>query len=162
MERAYALRDAREAQRQEFVQERLDAQWRDACDDARMLDSKALTMHMHKERLKQIENKIKRKEQLSKDEDNFMQEWNRQLDLLHQQDVEKRAKQHQADVETAIGLKEQMDYRRRKMEEEYAQMMRDAEHELADVSANFYKNNEKSAPFVNATAHLFESTCHAL
>lgn len=34
MERAYALRDAREKARNEYVKKRLDDQWRDSCDDA--------------------------------------------------------------------------------------------------------------------------------
>jgi Trichohyalin-plectin-homology domain len=137
MERAHALRDAREAQRQQFVQERLDAQWRDACDDARLLDSKALTMHMHKERLGQIQEKIRLKKQLSADENEFMKEWKRQLDVMHQQDLDKRAKQHRADMDNAAGLKEQMEYRKQKALEDYAQMMKDAEDELADVSIKY-------------------------
>ena len=36
-------RDARESQRLKLVQEKYDIQWRDACDDARTLDSKAMT-----------------------------------------------------------------------------------------------------------------------
>jgi hypothetical protein len=65
MERAYALRDAREEARKKFVDESLERQWRDACDDARLLDSKALTQFMSNERLRQIQEKIQRKQQLS-------------------------------------------------------------------------------------------------
>jgi hypothetical protein len=46
MERAYALRDARETERQKIVEEKYHQQWRTACDDVRALDSKALTQHM--------------------------------------------------------------------------------------------------------------------
>lgn len=46
MERAYALRDARETERQKIVEEKFHQQWRTACDDVRALDSKALTQHM--------------------------------------------------------------------------------------------------------------------
>jgi hypothetical protein len=65
MERAYALRDAREEERRKYVQECYDRQWRDACDDARLLDSKALVNYMSKERLAQIQEKVRRRQQLT-------------------------------------------------------------------------------------------------
>ena len=108
MERAYALRDAREEQRRNFVQEKLDLQWRDACDDARALDSKALTMFMKKERAQQIESKRRNNEEVSRSENAFMDEWNRQLQIMHDKDVEKRNKQKKADMDNAEGLREQV------------------------------------------------------
>ena len=45
-ERAYALKEAREEARQKFVDAAYKNQWRDACDDARTLDSKAVTRFM--------------------------------------------------------------------------------------------------------------------
>ena len=104
MERAYALRDAREETRRKVVQERLDEQWRDACDDARLLDSKALTLHMSKERHQQIQDKIMRNKELSRNENDFMIEWQRQLEVMHQKDQDKRAKQHKADLDTVCNL----------------------------------------------------------
>ena len=55
LERAYALRDARESERLKIVREKYDEQWRDACDDARNLDSKAMTRYMNEQRLQQIQ-----------------------------------------------------------------------------------------------------------
>ena len=55
MERAYALREAREKERLRIVREKYDEQWRDACDDARTLDSKAMTRYMNEQRLQQIQ-----------------------------------------------------------------------------------------------------------
>lgn len=46
IERAYALRDARENERRKIVEEKTQQQWRNACDDVRILDSKALTHYM--------------------------------------------------------------------------------------------------------------------
>jgi uncharacterized protein YaiI (UPF0178 family) len=46
IERAYALRDARENERRKIVKEKTQQQWRNACDDVRILDSKALTQYM--------------------------------------------------------------------------------------------------------------------
>jgi len=143
MERAYALRDAREAERRKIVQERLDEQWRDACDDARLLDSKALTNFMSKERHAQIADKMRRNEELSRNENDFMAEWNRQLDVMHQKDLEKKARQHQADVDTAAGLKEQMAWRSRQRDEEYEQEMKDAAQELTECREAMRKEAEK-------------------
>ena len=134
MERAYALRDAREAERRKIVQERLDEQWRDACDDARLLDSKALTHYMSKERHQQIQDKIMRNKELSRNENDFMAAWNHQLEVMHQKDQDKRAKQHKADLYTAAGLRDQMAFGARTRDEEYHQEMKDAEQELIDVS----------------------------
>lgn len=67
MERAYKLRDERERLRNSHVKASLDKQWRDACDDARTLDSEALLKLVSKERQQQIEeknaNKLRRKEE---------------------------------------------------------------------------------------------------
>jgi DNA-directed RNA polymerase sigma subunit (sigma70/sigma32) len=54
-DRAYALQEARNRNREEFVKACYTQQWRDACDDARTLDSKQLTIFMQRERVRQIE-----------------------------------------------------------------------------------------------------------
>jgi hypothetical protein len=108
MQKAYALRDAREKERQEFVKQRLDDQWRDSCDDARTLDSKAMTKFMNQERLRQIQEKVERKQQLSTQEDSFLEEWNRQLEALAKKDTDKEEYRRRIDKETADGLRQQV------------------------------------------------------
>jgi len=142
-ERALALRDAREKERQRQVQERLDQQWRDACDDARLLDSQALARFMSQERHAQIQDKMRRNEELSRNENAFMAEWNRQLEVMHQQDLAKKARQHQADVDTAAALKEQMAWRARQRDDEYHATMRDAAQELAECREAMRQDAEK-------------------
>jgi hypothetical protein len=68
MERAYKLRDERERVRNEHVKSSLDHQWRDACDDARKLDSEALLKLVSNERQIQIEKKVALKEKLTGEE----------------------------------------------------------------------------------------------
>jgi hypothetical protein len=63
---------------------------------------------MSKERVQQIQDKIVRKQQLNNDEHLIMIEWNKQLDHAQQQEDNKKAKQHKADMDTAIGLKNQV------------------------------------------------------
>lgn len=108
MERAYALRDAREAERKAIVKQKYDAQWRDACDDARTLDSKAMVIFMNQERLRQIEEKRTRKQQLSVQENSFVEEWTRQMDALAARDEEKKAFRRRIDAETSAQIREQV------------------------------------------------------
>ncbi len=108
MERAYALRDAREKERARFVKEKYNEQWRDACDDARTLDSKAMTKAMHKDRIAQIEDKIRRKQQVSSQENSFLDEWNRQLEQLEKRDLDKQQLRRRVDHETSNEIKAQV------------------------------------------------------
>ena len=48
--RAHLLKEQRESERQRFVQEMYDKQWRDACDDARTLDSNAVVKKLVRDR----------------------------------------------------------------------------------------------------------------
>lgn len=132
MERAYALRDAREKERMAIVKQKYDAQWRDACDDARTLDSKAMTLYMNQERLRQIEEKRQRKKELSSAENAFVDEWTRQMDALAARDEEKKATRRRIDAETSAEIKKQIEtnarlrdeFNRKKLEEEQADLNR--------------------------------------
>jgi len=131
MERAYALRDAREKARQEYVRRRLDDQWRDSCDDARTLDSKALTLFMNQERLNQIQEKVKRKQQLSSQENSFLAEWNRQLDEIERRDQEKKEHRRRVDQETSEAIRAQIEANHRAKENYYRSLLAEEEEELA-------------------------------
>lgn len=108
MERAYALRDAREKERLQVVKEKLDQQWREACDDARTLDSKAMTKYMNDQRLQQIRDKMARKEKLSAQENFFLDEWNRQLEEVARRDQEKLANKRRVARETSAAIRAQV------------------------------------------------------
>lgn len=108
MDRAYALRDARERDRQEYVKKRYDDQWRDSCDDARTLDSKAMVKYIHQERVRQIKDKVEKKQQLSSQENSFLEEWNRQLDAIARRDAEKDEHRRRVDKETSDAIKAQV------------------------------------------------------
>lgn len=95
MERAHALKNAREKERQEFVKECYDNRWRDACDDARTLDSQALEQFMNQERQRQIEEKINRKQAVSAEEKAFLQQM---LRLQNEQDERERRKDEEREA----------------------------------------------------------------
>lgn len=108
MERAYALRDARESERLAFVKACYDQQWRDACDDARSLDSQALTELMGRERMAQIQEKIKRKQQLSAAENLFVEDWKQEIAKIEERERLKEEARRKADMDMEAGLKQQV------------------------------------------------------
>lgn len=110
MERAYALRDSREKQRQELVNQKYAQQWRDSCDDARTLDSKATTLFMNQERLRQIREKMDMKKQLSSQENDFLAEWTRQLEEIERREREKEENRLRIERETSEEVKKQVGF----------------------------------------------------
>ena len=110
MERAYALRDERERARQEHVKSSLDRQWRDACDDARTLDSEALLTLVSKERKAQIDEKIRNKSRLSEEEEKFNEDWKKHVEALEIAEKRKDEHRRQVEEETARRIKEQVAY----------------------------------------------------
>ena len=108
LERAYALRDAREAARRKLVQDKLDEQWRDGCDDARFLDSQEMNRFMARERAAQVFDKENRRQSSEADENAFLAEWNRQLQLVEDRDRAKEVARRQAEIDTQAALAAQI------------------------------------------------------
>jgi hypothetical protein len=108
MERAYALRDERERVRQEHVKASLDLQWRDACDDARTLDSEALLHVVSKERKAQIDEKIKNKIRLTDEEKRFNEDWKKHVEALEMAEKAKTESRRKKEEDTAERVKEQV------------------------------------------------------
>lgn len=133
MERAYALRDARESARLEYVKRRYDDQWRDACDDARTLDSESMTAFMAKERLRQMEEKIKKKQMLNSDETAWLAEWNRQLDIIAERDRAKLEYRKKCDMDTEKGLRQQIEYNMKMKQDNYDRTMEEDLDEIRRI-----------------------------
>lgn len=111
------------------------------CDDARTLDSKAMTLFMNQERLRQIEEKRQRKQNLSTQEDSFLAEWNRQLDELARRDAEKAEYRRRIDKETSEAIRNQIEANERMKEQYYRNLRQEEDEELERVS-----------PFIHGTA----------
>lgn len=109
MERAYALRDKRESARAEIVKDALDRQWRDSCDDARLLDSKAMLQFVKNERLAQIQEKVRRKERLSLQENDFYAAWQQHLAEYDRKEEEKLRKREMDQHNTLVSIRSQID-----------------------------------------------------
>ena len=133
MEKAFALRDAREAARTKYVQDALDAQWRDACDDARTLDGKAMDKWCGEERVRQLEAKRQRGEDNSADERAFLEEWNRQLEAIEAKDKAKKEGAKVRAFETQKGILQQMEHNERMKQEHYNRTQAEDEDEIKRI-----------------------------
>jgi len=155
MERAYALRDAREAARKKMIQDKLDQLWRDGCDDARTLDSKELNKFMGAERLRQIEEKENRRKNAKAEETVFLGEWTRQLSLLEEKDRAKQAKRDKSNADTAAGLEEQIRFNDELKAQHFKKMQEDDEREISEVRFRMLVVMLLSlTPFSHATIQL--------
>ena len=108
MDRAYALRDERERARQDHVKLSLDRQWRDACDDARTLDSEALLALVSSQRKAQIDEKIRNKHHLTDDEIKFNEDWKVHVEALEMAEKKKDEHRRKLEDENTRRIKEQV------------------------------------------------------
>jgi hypothetical protein len=133
MEKAFALRDARESARKKYVQDALDAQWRDACDDARTLDAKAMDKWCGEERIRQLEAKRQRGEDNNADERAFLEEWNRQLEAIEAKDKAKKDNAKYRAFETQRGILQQMEHNEKMKQEHYNITLAEDEDEIRRI-----------------------------
>ena len=143
MERAYKLRDAREAARGQYVEECYNRRWREACDDARTLDSLETTKFMAAERMRQIQDKIQRKQNLNSDEGAWLDEWKRQLDLIEAKDQAKKDFRKRCDMETQAGIMAQIEYNNRKKQEHYNRTQDEDEDEIRRIRGAIAEDEAK-------------------
>ena len=107
--RATELRDAREKQRKEFVDGCYRLQWRDACDDARTLDSVAMEKFVSTDRLEQLKEKDARKVVEKADEEVYLAQWRDRMDELEKLELAKETMRATMDKEVKGILDQQVD-----------------------------------------------------
>lgn len=133
LERAYAFRDAREAARKKLIQDKLDALWRDGCDDARSLDSKELNRFMGAERQRQIADKENRRKDAAAVETVFLSEWTKQLNVMEEKDRAKQDARSRANADTAAGLEQQIRQQDEMRADHSRKQQEESEREIAEV-----------------------------
>lgn len=133
MERAYALRDEREAARQQHVKAALDQQWRDACDDARTLDSVAMLSLVSKERKEQIDDKIRNKIRLSDEEKKFNEDWKRHVENLERAEIRKEENRRRLEEETSQKVKDQILFNKQKKLQQKELTRQEDEVEIREI-----------------------------
>ena len=135
MDRAYALREKREKERLEFVKQCYDNQWRDACDDARTLDSKAMVAWVDAQNQEQIQEKNREMEELAAAENQWIESnkmHNEKLDDIEREKNELRAK---AAKDLEDGLQKQMEENERLLTDELERIRIESEKELRECRA---------------------------
>lgn len=154
MEKAYKLRDRREAERQKYIEQCYDRQWRESVDDARTLDSQAMSKWVGSERKKMIEQNIENRAQAKAEEDEWIRTWKEQLANAGGKEDDKAAYRLAMEKATQDGLFEQMrnnyEY---KSELARVKQMED-EAEIAKIKAGIAEDNAKDAKRVQDAIDL--------
>ncbi|KAL7547374.1 hypothetical protein ACHAWF_015266 [Thalassiosira exigua] len=123
--RAYELKEKREAERKEFVNECYIRQWRDACDDLRVFDSKATLDRIVKDRQSMIENnKLDEARQgQSKNEVAAMS-------LITKDESDEQSQRRQSSLAFKTALDHQVEWKRSLAESTMKQTQREDQEEL--------------------------------
>jgi hypothetical protein len=103
-----ALREAREQKNQALVQEAYTRQWRDACDDARVLDSAATNRFVTEQRAAQLSEKQQSRATAEEEESAFLAGWKEQLNDLEKEEIRRKELRSQAVLQTKASIQEQV------------------------------------------------------
>lgn len=143
MEKAYELKLNREQEKQRFIQDCYDRQWRDSNDEARTLDSAALQTFCNNERMQQLEEKSRSNQKLTIEENEWLQQWRRQLDLMEQQEIGDRAYRFNNEVMTKEQIKEQIRLKKDREAEEFVKRREYDSKTLSEVRSKMLEDEEK-------------------
>mmetsp|Transcript_35100 Transcript_35100/g.35736 ORF Transcript_35100/g.35736 Transcript_35100/m.35736 type:complete len:470 (+) Transcript_35100:203-1612(+) len=134
-ERAYALREKREEERQKNMQERLEKQWKDSLDEFRTANSSALTRVVKEEVLKQIAEKIQRRQNLSDEENSHVTQWKLMRDREEERDRQKEEARRAASQKLVEELRAQIVEIQQRKRNEFDNRRRADEDELRRIRA---------------------------
>ena len=137
-ERAYALKAKREAERQEFVKECYQRQWRDACDDLRAMDSKATLDRLVQDRKIMVETKTAMMKQRKETNECT----NDTLAFLQDRDDE-NIQRREFNLKTKQALDQQLKWKREKQAALLAQRKCEEEEQLRNL-ANLDEKSKKA------------------
>lgn len=141
--RALALRDERETERRAFVDEMYKLQWKESCDDGRLLDSKAAITFVKDERVRQLEQKALIAEKLAHEDELLTREWHQRIRELETKEDEKEAFRRAMEKEIKSMLDSQVEMLHERKEALRARMVTDARDELAAWQAAKNLDDEK-------------------
>jgi len=125
-ERAYALKEKREAERQEFVKECYERQWRDSCDDLRVIDSKAIMDRLAEDR-KLMVNAKKKMEQQQRE---IIEDCDCDTMALLQDREEDEINRREINIRTKLALDQQIRMKREERETISALMKQEEEEQI--------------------------------
>mmetsp|Transcript_15781 Transcript_15781/g.23440 ORF Transcript_15781/g.23440 Transcript_15781/m.23440 type:complete len:479 (+) Transcript_15781:278-1714(+) len=114
-EKAFRLKAKREAERRSFVKECYERQWRDGCDEARILDSRAIMDKLMRDRNDAVACKESRTKESQMDSTETA-EWKKRLKDLEDKEFLEQEKRHRKNIEIKLVLDEQVKSLREKRE----------------------------------------------
>lgn len=152
LEKATKLKNAREGGRQKYVQECYDRQWRDACDDARTLDSKANTDWVTAQRWEQIAVKEAREKENARQEELHMEKIRERIRYLEVQEQAAHEKRERRNELMRADLNTQVAYNADRRRQLWEQTARDDLRELTELRA-LIKAEEAKAEARRIEAH---------
>eukprot|EP00752_Nemacystus_decipiens_P010861 g9656.t1 len=144
LEKATKLKNAREASRRNYVQECYDRQWRDACDDARTLDSKANTEWVTAQRWEQVAEKAAREEENARLEEQHMTKIRERIAYLEAQEQAAQEKRERRNQLMRNDLNTQVAYNADRRRQLWEQTARDDLKELNELRAIVRAEEEKA------------------
>ncbi|CAM9784968.1 unnamed protein product, partial [Hapterophycus canaliculatus] len=150
--KATKLKNARESSRRNYVQECYDRQWRDACDDARTLDSKANTEWVTAQRWEQVAEKAAREEENARLEEMHMAKIRERIAFLEAQEQAAQEKREKRNHLMRSDLNTQVAYNADRRRQLWEQTARDDLKELDDLRA-LVKAEEEKAEAKKKEAH---------
>eukprot|EP00904_Undaria_pinnatifida_P013443 jgi/Undpi1/9229/HiC_scaffold_26.g11687.m1 len=148
LDKANKLKNAREGARLKYVQECYDRQWRDACDDARTLDSKANTEWVTAQRWEQVAERVATEKASGLE--------NARLEEMHMEKIRERIRYLETQEQAALDKKErgnqlmrndlntQVAYNADRRRQLWEQTARDDLKELTELRALVRKEEEKA------------------
>ncbi|CAM9375951.1 unnamed protein product [Scytosiphon promiscuus] len=152
LDKATKLKNARESSRRNYVQECYDRQWRDACDDARTLDSKANTEWVTAQRWEQVAEKTAREEENARLEEMHMAKIRERIAYLEAQEQAAQEKRERRDQLMRSDLNTQVAYNADRRRQLWERTARDDLKELNDLRA-LVKAEEERAEAKKKEAH---------
>jgi len=114
-------KEEREEKRKQFVEEQLERQWKDGCDDLRTIDSQFFNLHCRSEVLKQVEDHKMRQMEQEADRSRWANEWESarlkgmEMDKKHAEARAQALLENRRDLRRQ--MEEQQEARRREMEQ---------------------------------------------
>mmetsp|Transcript_16652 Transcript_16652/g.31133 ORF Transcript_16652/g.31133 Transcript_16652/m.31133 type:complete len:479 (-) Transcript_16652:31-1467(-) len=149
--RAHLLKSQRESERQRFVKSMYDKQWRDACDDARTLDSNAVVEKLVRDRKTAInyregDGKAKAAEEAREQ----AKVWKKQMDELDAKERADQKKRHDKNVANREGLDEQCRILNGKKKELKDRNLEDEKRDLLNWKAEEEAERKKQQDLLEA------------
>jgi hypothetical protein len=130
--RALQLKAVRDEERRGFVQAMYDKQWRDSCDDARNLDSKAMLKWIAEQRKEQLDEREALSMNRSSEEDEYMAKVEQRVKELVDAEQERDRQRLEAERQNKDFLSVQIRYNHERLMD---RLKREAEEDAAELAA---------------------------